>query len=87
MGIADVLSQSEAWKAYDQWLADDRVSFLAEPSNLEVMFRNLSRQSHPTPKDWADAYLAAFALGAELELVSFDQGFRGKVKNLQLLSM
>ena len=87
MGVADGLSQGEAWKAYDQWLADDRVSFLAEPSNLEVIFRNLTKQSHPAPKDWADAYLAAFASMAELELVSFDQGFRGKVKNLQLLSI
>lgn len=87
MGVADVLSQSEAWKAYDQWLADDRVSFLSEPSNIDVMFRSLTRQSHPAPKDWADAYLAAFASTADLELVTFDQGFRGKVKSLQLLSI
>lgn len=87
MGAADVLTQVEAWKAYDQWMADDRVSFLTEPSNLDATFRSLTKQSHPAAKDWADAYLAAFASNADLELVSFDQGFRGRVKSLKLLSV
>jgi len=87
MGAADVLSPVEAWKAYDQWLADDRVSLLAEPPNIDSPFRALTKQGHSATKDWADAYLAAFASAAELQLVSFDQGFRGKVKSLQLLSI
>ena len=87
MGTEDVLTQVEAWKAYDQWLADDRVCLLAEPLSLDQPFRNLTRQSHAASKDWADAYLAAFASIADLQLVSFDQSFRGKVKNLQLLSV
>jgi len=87
MGATDVLSQVEAWKAYDQWLADDRVSLLAEPPNFDPPFRSLTRQSHPAAKDWADAYLATFATLADLQLVSFDPGFRGKVKSLQLLSV
>ena len=85
MGRGDVLGQADAWKAYDQWLADDRVSLLAEPSGLDREFRLLTKQDAPAPKQWADAYLSAFASVAGLTLVTFDQGFRGKAKNIQLL--
>ena len=87
MSREGVLSQAEAWRAYDRWLENDRVEFLDEPSGLEPTFRALSNRAHPAPKDWADAYLAAFASAADLTLVSFDQGFRGKVKHLELLSV
>ena len=85
MGRGDVLGQAYAWKAYDQWLADDRVSLLAEPSGLDREFRLLTKQDAPAPTQWADAYLSAFASVAGLTLVTFDQGFRGKAKNIQLL--
>ena len=87
MGHEGVLSQDQAWKTYDRWLDNDRVMLLAEPDGIEAEFRSLSSRSRPAPKDWADAYLAAFASASDLTLVSFDQGFRGKVKNLQLLSI
>ena len=87
MGREGVLSQAEAWKAYDRWLENDRVEFLDEPTGIESTFRSLANRPHPAPRDWADAYLAAFASTADLTLVSFDQGFRGKLKNLQLLSI
>ena len=41
---------------------------------------------HASPKAWADAYLAAFADAAQLTLVTFDRGFRGKVGSLILLA-
>lgn len=81
----DVRSHTEAWRVYDRWLDDPRVVFLDEPTGLEEVFRANSRLRHPSPKDWADSYLAAFAALAGVCLVTFDQGFRGKIKDLILL--
>jgi uncharacterized protein len=81
----DVLTQRAAWRVYDRWLQDDRVSFASEPSGLDRRFRALSRSTHAAPKAWADAYLAAFAEAAPMTLVTFDRAFRGKVASLVLL--
>jgi uncharacterized protein len=70
---------------YDQWLDDPRVVFLDEPEGLEQTLRTHSRLKHPAPKDWADAYLLAFALVSGLRLVTFDQAFHGKTRDLVLL--
>lgn len=82
----EVLSQLEAWAAYNRWLRDDRVSFLAEPEGLEDTFRAMSRLPHPAPKDWADSYLAAFASAANLTLVTFDRALQGKAKQSTILA-
>ncbi len=85
MGRDEVMTQKEAWKAYDRWLQDDRVEFLDEPAGLEAHFRSLTRLPHPAPKDWADSYLAAFAVASRLTLVTFDHAFQTKAKGLLLL--
>jgi uncharacterized protein len=82
----EVMTQPEAWRIYDRWLDDPRVIFLDEPSGLEPSFRSHSRRPSPAPKEWADAYLLAFAAVSGLKLVTFDQAFRGKAKNLLLLN-
>lgn len=82
---SDVRSQAEAWQVYDQWLEDPRVAFLDEPADLEQVLRTHSRLKHPAPKDWADAYLLAFALVSGMQLVTLDRAFRGKTSNLILL--
>jgi predicted nucleic acid-binding protein len=82
---AEVMSQIEAWEAYDLWLKDDRIRFLEEPPNVEAAFRNLARQRRPNAKNWSDAYLAAFAVVSGMSFVTFDQGFRGQVENLHIL--
>ena len=86
MGKDDVLSQVEAWVAYDGWLRDDRVLFLPEPPGLERAFRALSQRRRPAPKDWADSFLAAFASASNLTLVTFDADFRGKVNDVIILA-
>ena len=83
---SEVMSQAEAWRVYDHWLEDTRVLFLNEPAGLELAFRALSRRRDPSPKNWTDAYLVAFASASGLTLVSFDQGFQGKAKDLLLLT-
>ncbi len=85
MGPDQAKSQQEAWNAYDHWLADERVEFLDEPSGLEGQFRTLTRSPHPSPKDWADSYLAAFAKASGLTVVTFDRAFQSRAKDLLLL--
>jgi predicted nucleic acid-binding protein len=81
----EVMTQPQAWAAYDQWLQDPRVEFLDEPTALEARFRSLTRLRQPATKDWADSYLAAFATVGQLTLVTFDRGLRTKVKSIVVL--
>jgi uncharacterized protein len=82
----DVLSQAKAWRVYDRWLKDDRILLMDEPPLMEASFRALAQQQRPSPKDWADAYLASFAAIAGLRLITFDQAFRGKTADLLILN-
>jgi toxin-antitoxin system PIN domain toxin len=86
MGADEVMTQVEAWAAFDHWKRDDRVLFLEEPPNVEATFRALTRQPHPNAKNWADAYLAAFATVLAMQFVTFDRAFQGKVEPLLILS-
>ena len=81
----EVMTQPQAWAAYDQWLQDPRVRFVDEPSDLEPRFRSLTRRRQPATKDWADSLLAAFATAGGLTLVTFDRGLRAKAKSAILL--
>jgi toxin-antitoxin system PIN domain toxin len=85
MGQNEVMAQAEAWKTYDRWLQDERVSFLDEPPEVEPAFRALTQSGQAAPKDWADSYLAAFAIAAQLILVTFDRGMATKVTKAVLL--
>ncbi|HTZ74847.1 MAG TPA: TA system VapC family ribonuclease toxin [Candidatus Aquilonibacter sp.] len=85
MGVDGVKNQQAAWTAYDTWLEDDRIEIMAEPADLETHFRTLSRSSRPAPKDWADSYLAAFALAGGLTVVTLDSAFQIKFPGAVLL--
>ena len=86
MGKEEVLNQKKAWHVYDRWIKDQRITLLQEPAGLDRSFRRLSRSLQPSPKDWADSYLAAFALSADLTLVTFDRALHRRVKRSVLLS-
>jgi toxin-antitoxin system PIN domain toxin len=81
----EVMTQPQAWAAYDRWLRDPRVEFAEEPPEVETRFRALTRLRQPATKDWADSYLAAFATVGQLTLVTFDRGLRLKAKSAILL--
>ena len=87
MGQDDVLTQKGAWSVYDRWLEDSRVSFMDEPAALEKSFRALSKLPRPAAKDWADAYLVAFAREAGLLLVTFDGRLAQKGQSALLLHL
>jgi uncharacterized protein len=74
MGKA-VRDQAQAWEVYDELCADDRVHFIPEPAGFTEAFRRMAQNRAPSPKDWADSYLAAFAASAGLTLVTFDKAF------------
>lgn len=72
----DLKTLTEAWRAYDTLLSDERVFFHLEPDHqqLESVLRRRTPGKLPLNKQWPDAYLAAFAEVAGLILVTFDHG-------------
>jgi predicted nucleic acid-binding protein len=72
-------------EAVGSHLADDRVSFLAEPEDLEKEFRKRSQLSSRSPKVWTDAYILVFASATDLKLVTFDQALKSRSDNVVVL--
>lgn len=72
----DVLRPDAALDAVEVLENDERVIFAAEPPGVDRMLRVCVKGRTSTPNLWSDAYLAAFALVSNFELVSFDRGFR-----------
>lgn len=69
------LTQDQAWRVYDQFLAHPRIRFAVDPANVDSVFRTFTDRPHYAPHVWNDAYLAAFAQVGGLEVVTFDHGF------------
>jgi predicted nucleic acid-binding protein len=81
----DVLTQALAWSVYDAFLEISGAQLVDEPIGIDPQFRRLSDRDEVSTKQWADAYLAAFAETAGLTLVTFDRALAGKVKSAILL--
>lgn len=77
----EAVTLSRAWDLYDAILSDPRVAFVNESENLDAYWRTYTLRPSFEPNIWSDAYLAAFARAAGLELVTFDKGF-AQYKNL-----
>jgi predicted nucleic acid-binding protein len=67
------LTLPDAWLQYDTFLSDPRAAFAGEPADLEKHWRLFTQTRSRSPHVWNDAYLAAFALAGNLNLVTFDQ--------------
>lgn len=85
MGV-DVLSSRESWRTYRTILADERIRWVAEPTGLEAEWQRLTTHGSSTPKLWTDAYLAAFADAAGMQLVTLDRAIMSMANNALLLS-
>jgi len=72
----EAVTMDVAWSCYDKLLEDERVYFIREPEGLEKAWRVSTRNRGYSHKVWNDAYLVAFAQTANLEVTTFDQGFR-----------
>jgi uncharacterized protein len=83
---AEVLSQVESWKAFDDLVAHPSNRMMEEPAGLEQFFRQQTSSRLAATKRWADGYLAAFAETAGLRLVTFDKALAAKTNAAVLLS-
>jgi toxin-antitoxin system PIN domain toxin len=70
-----VQTQQDAWRQYDLLVSDPRVVFLDEPPAVHAAFRNFTQADSPSHGLWTDAYLAAFGVAGQVEVVTFDQAF------------
>jgi|SRR6185312_974611 len=82
----NALTQNEAWKAYEQFRNDNRVTFRDEPADLDTVFRRFSARDEISPKRWGDDYLLAFAESGNLTLVTFDRTLAKRTPDAILLS-
>jgi toxin-antitoxin system PIN domain toxin len=82
----DVLSQSQAWEAFDAFLANSGNRMLEEPRGIDPLFRTYTYRHEASTKLWADGYLAAFSVAAGIQLVTFDRALAGKVEGAVLLN-
>jgi toxin-antitoxin system PIN domain toxin len=73
----DAQSGAGVWVTWDALVGDPRFRFVGEPPGLQPHLRRLTSRFKHQPSRWQDAYLAAFALAADLELITFDPAFRG----------
>lgn len=81
----EVLTQLGCWQIYDQWIASGQVAWADEPQDMEVRLRALTSHAAASLKEWMDAYLAAFAETAGIQLVTFDRALAAKVRGAVLL--
>jgi len=72
------LTIAEAWRVYDRLYDDDRVTFVAEPADVEKRFREKAVGRTASPKVWADAWLLATAQEAGGVLVTLDKAPAGR---------
>ena len=66
----------QAWSDYDRLVLQRAVEYIDEPSSLGGLLRKHTRGRDSSASLWTDAYLAAFAQAADVELATFDRGFR-----------
>jgi toxin-antitoxin system PIN domain toxin len=78
------LGNKAAWSAYEGFREDKRIGWADEPRGLESVWKKLVGVGTASPKLWMDAYLAAFALAGEYQLVTTDKAFK-QFKELDLL--
>ena len=78
------LTMAQAWRVYDRFFDDDRVVFVAEPSQVEAIFRKKATGRMVSPKIWAEAWLLATAEAASGKLVTLDRALseRGAISLL-----
>ena len=82
-GIPPLTNQT-AWSVYAGFLADERIAWAEEPRGLEAHWKKLAGGPKASPKLWMDAYLAAFALAGNYQLVTTDKAFK-QFKGLELV--
>jgi toxin-antitoxin system PIN domain toxin len=81
----EVLTQRQCWTLYRQWISGRKATLENEPATVSQAFEQRTMADASSPKEWMDAYLAAFAETAGIQLVTFDRALAAKVKGAVLL--
>jgi toxin-antitoxin system PIN domain toxin len=84
---SSVLSPAPAWSAVQSLIDDPRIEVLDQvpATHGKLWYGNVARRE-PSPDLWTDAWLAALAQAHDIEMVTFDRGFRSYSKlKLRLL--
>ena|SRR5579859_2424941 len=82
----ETLTQVQAWEVYDGWIRNGGAVLVDEPFGIETELRFYTDRKTPSPKEWADSYLVAFAAAASLPLVTFDKGLSQRYARSILLT-
>jgi toxin-antitoxin system PIN domain toxin len=85
---SSLITNADAWAKCQDLLALPQILWLDEPPGLVDQWPALACLPSASPKVWTDAYLAAFAIGHDLELVTIDSDFKNFEKaglNLKIL--
>lgn len=69
------LTVPQAWQSYQAFRRLPEVQLADEPEECEAWLERWALGERPTPRQWTDAYLAAFAKAGGLRIVSFDGDF------------
>jgi predicted nucleic acid-binding protein len=76
-----------AWSAFELLRKRPEITLLDEPSGTAELWARLAARDTASPKVWMDAYLAAFAIRAEIPLLTLDQDFLAyRAQGLQFVS-
>ena len=70
----EVLTNTGASRLLHALRAQDTVLFAPDPPGLDALFPAAGEAPEPHRNWWTDAYLAAFAISGNHELVTFDRG-------------
>jgi toxin-antitoxin system PIN domain toxin len=73
---APPLNNEIAWSMYEDFRRYRRITFVHEPSEIDLHWKRRAAGSTASPKLWMDAYLAAFAVAGNYRVLTTDGGFR-----------
>lgn len=76
---AEGLTNRDALVALDGLLALEQVFEREEPPGTVALWHRLASRDTASPKVWMDAYLAAFAIGGALRILTLDHDFKSFV--------
>ena len=71
-----LITNEEAWEKWEALLALPQVIWLDEPVGIDAIWRKYARLKTASPKVWMNAWLAAFAEGHGIRLVTLDRDFQ-----------
>jgi toxin-antitoxin system PIN domain toxin len=82
----EVLTQRQAWEIFDALIANPGNRMMEEPRGIDPLFRRLTDRDAASTKQWADGYLAAFAVAGGVQVVTFDRALATNAPSATLLS-